>query len=207
MAKLRALLPPQQLSSVEQMLSTISVDVPARAQRTPLLETLMEAAQQGRWVRVTYQSAERFSTQHLLPRQLHMRNGYWYCDAFSYEHEEERIYRVDRFRAVEPVSPTFQPAPLPEALPYDHPSHPEVVVTLSARGVAHIESEPHIGQRVRRNDDGTGDLTFRCPPSELNWFARDFAGLGADAVVHAPAELRARLKRLGEKLVEQYEKR
>ena len=77
-------------------------------------------------------------------------------------------------------------------------------MALTARGVAHLESEPHLGQHIRRHPDGTGALAFRCPPGELDWYARYFAGLSADAQIHAPAELRARLARIGRQLVEQY---
>ena len=52
--------------------------------------------------------------------------------------------------------------------------------------------------------DGTGRLVFRCPPGELPWFARYFAGLGTDADVRAPDTLREQLARLGHTLAVQY---
>jgi predicted DNA-binding transcriptional regulator YafY len=207
LAKLRALLPEQHLAAVERMLAAVEVDVPERPARAPFLEPLLAAAEQGRWVEVTYQSAERRSTQRLWPRQISLQNGYWYCRAYAHEHEEERTYRVDRIRALATLDEQLQPAPPPPAPPYDHDSHPEIVVALTARGAAQVESEPHIGQLVRHHPDGTGSLLFRCPPGELSWFARYFAGLGPDAQVQAPAELRADLARLGRQLVEQYRDR
>jgi len=205
MAKLRALLPDERLPEVEQLLATVGVDVPARAERAPLLEPLVAAAQQGSWIRISYQSAERRSTQHVLPRHVFAQNGYWYCRAYAFEHAAERIYRVDRIVALAPPDADFQPPPAPESLPYDHESHPQIVAALSPRGVAAVESEPHIGRQIQRQDDGSGHLIFRCPPAELDWFARYFASLGADVEVCAPAELRERIGQIGRTLVERYE--
>lgn len=206
LAKLRALLPAQLSPAVEPLLAVADMDVPERTQRSPFLEPLLEAAQQQRWVRVTYQSTERLSVQHLLPSRITMQNGYWYCHAYAFEHQEERTYRVDRIRTFSLADEQFQATPMSEPRPYGHDSHPQVVVSLTARGVAYVESEPHLGQALQRNPDGTGSLVFRCPPGELNWFARYFAGFGAEAEVCAPPELRERLRQLGHRLVEQYQK-
>jgi predicted DNA-binding transcriptional regulator YafY len=206
-AKLRALLPQQQLPAVERLLATVDVEVPQRNARAPFLEPLMAAAQQRRWVQVTYQSAERLSTQHILPRQITARSGYWYCRAYAYEHQDERTYRVDRVRAVAPASERFQSIAAPEPPPYDHESHPEIVATLTARGVAYVENEPHMGGQVQRLPDGSGRVAFRCPPGELGWYAHYFASLGAEVHVDAPPELRERLAQLGQSLADRYQKR
>jgi predicted DNA-binding transcriptional regulator YafY len=205
LTKLQALLPDPPPPDLEQLLAVAHLDIPARTQPTPFLEPLLLAAHQGRWVQVSYQSAERRSTQHLWPHQITLQNGYWYCRAYAFEHEEERTYRVDRICALTPAGEQFQGTPIPEPQPYAQPSHPEVVVNLTARGVSYIESEPHLGQQVRRNPDGTGRLTFRCPPSELGWLARYLAGFGMEAEVQAPPELRHRLHQLGQKLAERYQ--
>jgi predicted DNA-binding transcriptional regulator YafY len=203
-AKLRALLPGEQLPDVERMLATVGVDVPERAERAPLLDALIAAAQDRRWVCVVYRSAERRSTQHLLPRRIYAQQGYWYCQAYAAEHAAERMYRVDRVEALRPPGDDFQPPPVPDPLPYDHESHPQVVATLTARGVATVESDPHLGRQIERMPDGAGRLVFRCPPDELDWYARYFASLGAHAQVCAPAELRQRIREIGLMLVEQY---
>jgi predicted DNA-binding transcriptional regulator YafY len=69
-----------------------------------------------------------------------------------------------------------------------------------------MESEPHLGQSIQRNPDGSGYLAFRCPPGELTWFARYFAGFGVEAEVCSPPELRQHLQQLGQKLADQYQK-
>ncbi|MFL5805839.1 MAG: helix-turn-helix transcriptional regulator [Roseiflexaceae bacterium] len=203
-AKLRALLPAGQLPEVERLLERVDVDVPRRTQRAAFLDPLLDAAQARRWVRVSYQSAERHSIQHLLPRQIYAQGGLWYCRAYGCERGEERTYRVDRIRALNPPADDFQPPSLLEPAPYDDAAHPQVVAVLTARGVAYVESEPHLGQIILRDTDG-GRLVFRCPPDELDWYARYFASLGDEVRVEAPAELREQLKCLGQALAQRYE--
>lgn len=203
-AKLQSLLSSEQKQEVEQMLATVAVDVPERKQRSPHLEALIEAAREQRWVLITYQTGPNPSSIHILPRQITTQNGYWYCRAYCYEDEEERTYRVDRVQNVTNAPSRFRYIEAPEPRPYSYESHPEVRVTLTARGAASVESEPHLGQQLQRHPDGTGHLAFRCPPSELNYYARYFGGLGDDAQVEAPQELRERLADLARKLSKEY---
>lgn len=203
-AKLQALLPEKERARAAQLLATIHVELPAPNARAPHLEALMGATRGGAWVKVTYASAGRTSTQHLLPRQLTTRNGLWYCRAYSHEHSQERTYRVDRITALTPsANPRPGQAP-PLPTPYDAPEHPEVHATLTARGAGYVESEPDLSKALVRDPDGTGRLTLRCPPGELDWFARYFAGLGAEVAVHGPPELCQRLAALGRALDERY---
>jgi predicted DNA-binding transcriptional regulator YafY len=206
LAKLRASLPAHQQGDVAHMLSAVSVGVPEREQRAPFLDALLQAVQGKQWVQIEYHSAERHSTQHVYPRGIFTANGLWYLDAFSHEHEEQRRYRVDRIQQVRPVE-TFANLEPPEPVAYDHESHPQVVVELTPRGVAMLETEPHLANHTARRDDGSGQVCFRCPPHELAYFARYFAGLGGEAIVLEPAELRQQVHNLGEWLMRHHAER
>jgi predicted DNA-binding transcriptional regulator YafY len=70
--------------------------------------------------------------------------------------------------------------------------------------VAAVESDPYLGRQIERQPDGFGRLAFRCPPGELDWYARYFAGLGADAEVGGPIELRERIREIGRVLIARY---
>jgi predicted DNA-binding transcriptional regulator YafY len=202
-AKLRAALPPAQLEAAAPLLVAARIDTPRQPQPAPFLDALIAAAAEGRWVRVEYQSAERLSAQHLLPHAVFAQGGLWYCRAFSAERAEERLYRADRVRALAPPDAAFNPPDLPAPTDYGHETHPLVSVSLSPRGAALLESEPHLGPQLA-DAPGGARLEFRCPPGELDYYARLFAGLGADALVHAPPELRARLRAIGGNLVDRY---
>ena len=205
--KLHALLPADELATVERWLRSARIAIPRREPRAPLLETLIEAVGRdgaARWLRMTYQSARRRTFTTIYPRAVYAQEGFWYCDAHVHETGAERIYRVDRFVALEPADDDTLPETPPPAPPYDAADHPLIAATLTPAGAARIESEPHLGQILLRRDDGGASLAFRCPPSELDYYARLFAMLGCEAVVHEPAELRRRLHDLGQQIVARY---
>jgi predicted DNA-binding transcriptional regulator YafY len=205
LAKLRALLPERERASAEGMLEQVSVELAAASAPAPYLEALIAASQAGQWVQVTYASSGRVSSQRLLPRGLSTRGGLWYCRAFSHEHGEERTYRVDRFTALAPATNPRPGQALPTPPPYDAPHHPEVRATLTPRGLRLLDSDPNLSQNLQRRADGGGTLCLRCPPSDLDWYARTFAGLGAEVTVHSPPALRERLAVLGRALAERYQ--
>lgn len=208
--KLHALLPADELATVERWLEHTSIAIPTRRQRAPLLEALIEATGQtgrGRWRRVTYQSARRRSHCTVYPREVYAQEGYWYCHAYVYETTEERTYRVDRLLALGPADDDGLPECPPSAPPYSDPAHPLIAVTLTASGAARIESEPHLGQMLMRHPDGGAFLSLRCPPAELGYYARLFVSLGGDAEVHEPQELRERILILAHEIVGRYRER
>jgi len=206
--KLRAQLPRGELSNADDLLSAVGKaaqgsESPAR--RAPFLNLLLEAAREERWVKVVYRSSERISTQHLLPRQVFPQEGFWYCRAYAEEHRQERTYRVDRVQSVDQPESGFHPLPILEGLPFAHESHPRVVARLSAKGAALLEVDRFLGSGLKAREDGGADLDFRCPPYELDYFARVFAGLGQEIEVFDPLELREKLRDLGEILVRRYQ--
>lgn len=209
-AKLRALLPPrmtaEQISALDRLLQKVEVPAPPRPQRAPFLDPLIAAMKDQRWLRIRYRSADGESSVRIQPREVSSQNGYWYCLAYALERQAQRTYRVDRILALEALPADFCAGPLAEALPYEHPSHPRIRAELTPRGALLVEIEPHLSQALRRNLDGSAQLELRCPPGELDYYARYFASLGAEALVHEPPELLLRLAALGQRLAEQYGK-
>jgi predicted DNA-binding transcriptional regulator YafY len=203
--KLQSILPQQ--INVEQMLSAVKVSIPERTTKAPYLEALLIAVRDKHWLEIQYQSTQRLSIQQILPSEILMENGYWYCRAYSAEHQEVRTYRIDRIQTVFLMEPPFPTISNQSAVAYGDASHPEVIVKLTPRGVAYAETDTHVAQGIERYPDGTGRLAFRCPPSELDYFARFFAGIGPEAEVCAPPELRERLLQIGQEMVNQYKKR
>jgi len=246
LAKIQALLPARHQQDIDQLLQTIRLDIPDRNYATPFIEQLLESARAGQWLCVSYRSERRTSEQTILPHRLYSAGGFWYCEAYSYERQEERTYRVDRFVAVSatqasspsstsgqargphnrsaphqgkhevptssphpPLAPTF-PAPtyhaptIGQTLPYDHPSHPEVHIRLTARGILVMERDPQLGNNIRWLDEAEGLLCFRCPPSEYDWLVRTLLSLGRDAEVLAPDVLRNLVRQAAQDIVNKY---
>jgi predicted DNA-binding transcriptional regulator YafY len=202
-AKVHALLE-RQLPAAEPLLAALARHEAPHVPRAPALPALLEAIRAGSWLRILYQSAERRTTQHILPRSVMEQGGYWYCQAYAHERGEERTYRVDRMLELGAPGPEFTPPAPGAGRPYDDESHPEIQAELTPRGVAVVETEPHLGAQLQRLPEGGGRLCFRCPPGELAWYERYFASLGLEVQVHAPTELRERLRKLGAALLERY---
>jgi len=143
----------------------------------------------------------------LYPREVFAQQGFWYCNAHVYETGAQRMYRVDRIVALAPADDEKLPENPPPAPPYDDDAHPLIVATLTADGAARLESEPHLGQILIRQADGSATLSLRCPPGELDFYARLFAMLGCEAKVFEPPRLREQLRALGKQLAEHYRER
>ena len=190
LAKMQALIPERHHQDTEQLLQTIQLDIPVRNYATPFIEQLIESARTGQWLSVSYRSQRGTSQQTILPRRLYSAGGFWYCEAYSQERQEERTYRVDRFAGVSATQAPEHIAPMHHPLPYEHPSHQEVRIRLTARGVLVMERDPHLGDTIQPLGEEGGLLCFRCPPTEYDWLIRTLLSLGPDAEVLAPDALR-----------------
>ncbi len=204
LAKIQALIPAQHHQDTEQLLQTIRLDIPNRTYAIPFIEQLLEGARLGQWFCVTYRSVRRTSQQIILPRRLYSTGGFWYCDAYSQEHQDERVYRVDRFTAVSATQPPEHPTPLPSRLPYKHPSHPEVHIRLTARGILIMERNPYFSDAIQPLGEGEGLLCFRWPPAENDWLARLLLSFGIDAEVLAPETLRNLIRQMAQEIADCY---
>ena len=204
LAKMQALMPAQHQHDTEPVLQTIRLDVPAHIYATPFIEQLLESARNGQWLAVSYRSERGASQQTILPRHIYSSTGFWYCEAYSHERREERVYRVDRFvdaRATQPPEPV---EPLSPSLPFDHPSYPEVRILLSARGVLVMERDPHLGDAIQPHGEDGGLLCFRCPPARYDWLVHTMLGLENDAEVLAPDTLRQRIHEAAQAIARRY---
>jgi len=190
LAKMQALIPERHHQDTEQLLQTIQLDIPVRNYATPFIEQLIESARTGQWLCVSYRSQRGTSQQTILPRRLYSAGGFWYCEAYSQERQEERTYRVDRFTGVSTTQAPEHSVSQHPQLPYEHLSHPEVRIRLTARGVLIMERDPHLGDTIQPLGEEGGLLCFRCPPTEYDWLIRTLLGLGPDAEVLAPDVLR-----------------
>jgi len=202
--KLRAALQPDLLAAAKRDLGAVAL-VPPRPPAPEHFSAVQAAIKDGRWLRVEYHSLRRPATHHLLPRSLRAQDGRWFCRAVSLEAGEERTYRLDRLRAVDPIpAPPGAEAPARAAAadassarrPYDDPAHPEVVLRLSYRGVRLAEDASNWAGRFVPVDRERWELRFRCPPAELPYYAREIHALGPTAVVLAPADLRRQVRDL-----------
>jgi predicted DNA-binding transcriptional regulator YafY len=201
LSKIQALLPEKHRERVEGLLEKLALDIPERPQRFPMLELLIGLLEQDKWARVTYRSGGPAYTVELKPLRITADRGLWYLRA--HVGGEERAYRVDRIEAIAECAPPEEGRA--EPLPYTHPSHPLVRVTLGPKGMQRVESDQHLFPLVTGLEP-PATIEFHCPPSELNWYARFFGELGEEAIVSEPAELVEKIVARAEKTLKIYKK-
>ncbi|HEX4202943.1 MAG TPA: WYL domain-containing protein, partial [Ktedonobacteraceae bacterium] len=199
--KVKTLLPRRGSETLDQLTQTLSLDVPSRPYPTPFLDHLLESARAKQWVAVTYRSENGVSQQTLLPMHIRTDAGLWYCEAYSYEREATRVYRIDRFLDVKAASPPPQLEHPASTVVHFHPSFPEVHIHLTARGVLRLEREPHLAPLLQHIGEGEGRISMHLHPEEYEWLVHVLLSLGTDARVLAPEALRLRVRAEAERIV------
>jgi predicted DNA-binding transcriptional regulator YafY len=142
---------------------------------------------------VSYRSEKGLSEQTILPAKLRNSDGLWYCDAYSFERKENRVYRVDRFQAVSPAPLLSPPADLPNSphISNGDLSLPEAQIQLTLRGVRILERNTYLGPQITEENW----LKVRLRPQEYPWLVRVILGLGLEAKVIWPPELKELLQK------------
>jgi predicted DNA-binding transcriptional regulator YafY len=205
--KLKATMPENVLQQVEPLLSRFEMEIPSRSYSTPWLEKLLIWAGSSVWIRAYYRSERQERWLELLPQRIYSAHGFWYCEAYSAFHREQRTFRIDRFVEVQPIEPPIAgQAPIDRSREQDEAKAGSIHirVELSYRGALLAEQDPHIGGLVRQLDQSQWELAFDCPPSEWEWALDFFTRLGTDANVLEPPALRAEIYERACRLAERY---
>jgi proteasome accessory factor C len=167
---------------------SLAVDVGA----SDHLERLQHAATADERVEIDYYSFARdeMTTRVIDPWRVFHAFGTWYVAAWCHRAVGERLFRVDRVRAVRATGEHFDPATRGDEQRRDlvyHPSpeDPRVELRLAPAAEWVVESHPH--ESARRRRDGSWDVVLAV--SEPAWLERLLLTLGPDATVVAPAEM------------------
>jgi proteasome accessory factor C len=167
----------------------LAVDVGA----TDWVQRLQDAAGADERVEIDYYSFARdeMTTRAIDPWRVFHAFGTWYVAAWCHRAQGERLFRVDRVRAVRPTGEHFDPATRAADLEtldlVYHPSADDPRVTLQLAPSAEwvVESHPH-ESAVQRKD---GSWKVVLAVSEPAWLERLLLALGPAATVTAPPGL------------------
>jgi predicted DNA-binding transcriptional regulator YafY len=207
LAKLHRVLPDRVRLRVEALEQTLQVTGRPRSAAPPRSEHLLllaEAVVRGRRVQARYTSSEGAeSERELSPYGLVAHGGRWYVPAHDHGRGEPRALRADRFGAVRIAGPGAPAPPDFDAVafvsrtlarvPWTH--EVEVVLELPLE-VATARFPPALAEL-----EADGERTvLRMRAEALDWVAGLLAGMGCDFTVRRPAELRAGLAALAERL-------
>ncbi|MFB7242738.1 helix-turn-helix transcriptional regulator [Streptomyces populi] len=175
--------------------------------RTPeLLPALADAVWDDRQVLARYRRGASEVERTLEPYGLVLKAGLWYLCARVADAEAFRVYRIDRFTAVEPVAERFRrdeefdlPAFWEERAEEFARSvlRSEVVVRLSPEGVRQLPyalgpASAQEGIGTSGTPDGRGWVTLTLPVESEEVARVQLRGLGPEVEVLAPAGLRKR---------------
>ena len=162
------------------------------------LEELQDAATASEQVEIDYYSFARdeMTTRIVDPWRVFHAFGAWYLAAWCHRATAERLFRVDRVRAVRPTGEHFD---LPELsgsesgdravdaaeLVYrPRPDDPRVTLRLAPSADWVVESYPH--EAAEQLADGSWRVVLAV--SEPAWLERLLLALGPDAAVEGPPE-------------------
>jgi proteasome accessory factor C len=153
----------------------------------PFLPAVRAAAAHHERLAIDYWSAGRdeMTQREIDPTVVFFATGAWYVSAYCHRVEGERMFRVDRIRAVRATGEHFDPpedSGEPGAVFNPRPDDP--VITLRLRPPAAWVPESFPTQAVRERRDGGLDVDLVV--SEEAWLERLLLRLGTDAQVLAP---------------------
>ncbi|MFG2793075.1 helix-turn-helix transcriptional regulator [Streptomyces sp. NPDC048419] len=171
-----------------------------------LLPAVADAVWDDRRITARYRSREAEVERELEPYGLVLKAGVWYLCARVPERESHRVYRIDRFTAVEAAGERFArdegfdlPAFWEERAEQFARSilHAEVVVRLSPAGARRLPyavdpASARDALAVAGAPDEDGWLTLTLPVESEQVAHGQLAGLGPEVEVLAPESLRTR---------------
>lgn len=206
MNKVKAIISDDIMARIDPMLKQLNHHIPNRNYTLHHLDPLLACIPEQGWLRVLYRSVSRQRWLQICPTRVYESSGFWYCEAYSMEHGEQRLFRVDRIidvMAIEPQDAQLLKEQVQQQL--NKPPPPEmppirVTVRLSYRGMVEAEQDEHIGEKMTEIAPDLWELSFLCPPGEWDWAVRFFYRLGREAEVIEPHKLRSEIRQHAEEV-------
>ena len=206
--KIRAVIAPDTLRISEAALRHVGFDPGPATLDAAHVRVIQDAIATEQWLRIAYRSARRVADHEVLPVRLTAAEGRWYAEAIAREARARRRYRLDRIDALRRIPTPADADAIRQAaamtVAYDHADHPEVVLHLNAAGV--VRAPDLLGVRLAPapREDGWSEVRFRCPASELPFYARCALVLGDDCRAIGPASLIQTVRDTARRVLERY---
>jgi len=169
------------------------------------LGAIRDATTRHERIEVDYRSAGRddLTTRRIDPEVVFFATGEWYVGAYCHRARDERMFRVDRIKAVRPTGETFEPGATEfETGAVFRPRPTDPRVTLHVAPAAAWVAEAYPAESVTERADGSLDVVLAV--SEPSWLEQLLVRLGPDAQVVAPAALRDTGPQAAQKILRRY---
>lgn len=196
------------LTKLERRLDLPSLDIDVESPRW--LDEVRDALEHRRQIEIDYWAAGRDAetTRRVDPGAVFFALGAWYLGAWCHKANAERLFRIDRIRALRPtdqaatVRHSFEFAP-DAAAPVFQPRSDDPRVTLHLAPAAEWVADSYPTERVTPLDDGR--LEVELAVSESAWLERLLLRLGTDAVVVAPEDFTTMAATTAARVLNRYE--
>jgi len=206
--KLRGALPPNVVRDLDRLRERVAVVGVERAYDAPFLADLLQAALDGAHLRVGYDSRRGPSERLIYPYGLVAGLGFWYCACYDYRRGVHAWLRADRIVSLERTEGQGTPETMTLAEWLRRPPETSqdmlaLRAMVTARGMKELDWSA-VGGGLMREADGSGGIDMPIPASSLDFYARLFLRLGAEATVASPVELVAALRREARSILSLY---
>ncbi|MHA7581068.1 helix-turn-helix transcriptional regulator [Paenibacillus vandeheii] len=206
-------LPNELKRKIDHMQQKLVFWIPPHQLELPHLRGLLDAALEQRPVQITYEAAQR-KERTIHPIGLYTMNGLWYCQAYCELAQGDRVFRVDRVQELDVLPQqhvdhsklTKVENIRPWIMRMDETDTLELKVALTPEGVRRCQSELWLSSSIDTHEDGSGVIRRSISSSYMSWAVHFFLGLGAEANVYEPAELRSLIQQKLQQLIELYRK-
>jgi proteasome accessory factor C len=155
------------------------------------LEAVRNAAARGERVEIEYWSAGRdeLTTRRIDPAVAFFAMGEWYLSAYCHRANDERMFRVDRIRALRPTGEHFEATTGDDEIAeVFRPRSEDPRVTLELAPSAQWVAEAYPAESTTTRADGTMEVVLAV--SEPAWLDRLLVRLGPEARVLGPDDAR-----------------
>jgi proteasome accessory factor C len=155
------------------------------------LEAVRGAAARGERLEIDYWSAGRdeLTTRRVDPAVAFFAMGEWYLSAYCHRAKDERMFRVDRIRALRATGEQFETTSSDDEITdVFHPHDDDPRVTLELAPSAAWVAEAYPAESTTTRPDGTIEVVLAV--SEPAWLERLLVRLGPEAKVLAPESAR-----------------
>jgi proteasome accessory factor C len=170
------------------------------------LAAVRAAAERHDRIEIDYWSAGRdqLTTRRIDPDVVFFATGEWYVDAYCHHALDERMFRVDRIRAIRPTGEHFEPGGDDgEVGQVFTPNPDDPRVTLRLKPEARWVAETYPAESVTERAGGTLDIVLAV--SEPAWLERLLLRLGPDARVVAPKAMRTVAAEAAQRILRRYQ--
>ena len=154
------------------------------------LAAVRDAAARGERVEIDYWSAGRddLTTRRIDPAFAFFAMGEWYVSAYCHRANDERMFRVDRIRALRATGEQFEVGSNDEIAEVFTPAAADPRVTIELQPSAAWVADAYPAESITTRPDGT--LEVELAISEPAWLERLMVRLGPEARVVRPESAR-----------------